>query len=187
MKTANIEIKYKVIPLFKFSISGKLIFKPELLMQKHMEYDTSDKEIDLTFLYYDKSSSYDDVLVLEDISTSDLLKFYTSSDIYSSISKILYHYNKETTFDVPYSKIYEFSFKDIIDDGSTDYICKVKINKRSMSIFALNDYAEEYNLELKDKLYDLNSYFDKIPICPSEYKSFRIEIESIKIKDDDAE
>lgn len=187
MKSANIEIKYKVIPLFKFSTSGKLLFKPELLSRRHLEYDTSDKEIDLTFLYYDKSSAYEDVLVLEDISASDLLKFYTSDDTYSSISKILYHYNKGTTFDVPYSRIYEFSFKDIIDDGSTDYICKVKINKRNMSLFALTNYAEEYNLELKDKLYDLNSYFDKIPICPSDYRSFRIEIDSIKIKDVDVE
>ena len=186
MKSANIEIKYKVIPLFKFSTSGKLIFKPELLMQKHMEYDTSDKEIDLTFLYYDKSSSYDDVLVLEDISASDLLKFYTSADIYSSISKILYHYNKGTIFDVPYSKIYEFSFRDIADEGA-DYLCKAKINKHKIPQFILTNYAKEYNLELKDKLYDLNSYFDKIPICPSDYKSFRIEIDSIKIKDVDVE
>ena len=151
MKSANIEIKYKVTPLFKFSTSGKLIFKPELLSRRHLEYDTSDKEIDLNFLYYDKSSAYDDILVLEDISASDLLKFYTSFDIYNSISKILYDYNKGTTFDVPYSKIYEFSFKDIIDDGN-DYICKVKIDKRSMSQFALTNYAEDYNLELKDKL-----------------------------------
>ena len=186
MKTANIEVKYKVTPLFKFSTSGKLIFKPELLSRRHSEYDTSDKEIDLTFLYYDKSSAYEDVLVLEDISASILLNLYTSSDIYSSISRILYDYNKGTTFSVPYSKIYEFSFKDIANDEN-NYICKVKIDKRSMSQFALTNYAEEYNLELKDKLYDLNSYFDKIPICPSEYKSFRIEIESIKIKDDDAE
>lgn len=184
MKTANIEIKYKVIPLFKFSISGKLIFKPKLLMQKHMEYDTSDKEIDLSFLYYDKSSSYDDVLVLEDISTSDLLKFYTSSDIYNAISKILYHYNKETTFDVPYSRIYEFSFKDIADEGA-DYICKAKINKHKIPQFILINYAKEYNLKLKDKLYDLTSYLNKIPICPSDYESFRIEIDSIKIKDVD--
>ena len=181
MKSANIEIKYKVIPLFKFSTSGKLIFKPELLSRRHLEYDTSDKEIDLTFLYYDKSSAYDDVLVLEDISASDLLKFYTSSDIYRSISKILYDYNKGATFSVPYSRIYEFSFKDIADDGN-DYICKVKIDK---SQFALTNYAEEYNLELEDKLYDLNSYSDKIPICPSDYRSFRIEIDGVKIKDCD--
>ena len=182
MKSANIEIKYKVTPLFKFSTSGKLIFKPELLNMRHLEYDTSDKEIDLTFLYYDKSSAYDDVLLLEDISASDLLKFYTSSDIYNSISKILYDYNKGTTFSVPYSKIYEFSFKDIANDEN-NYISKVKIDKRNMSQFALTNYAEDYNLELKDKLYSLKSYFDKIPICPSEYRSFRIEIDSIKIKD----
>ena len=186
MKSANIEIKYTVTPLFKFSTSGKLIFKPELLPRRHLEYDTSDKEIDLTFLYYDKSSAYEDVLVLEDISASDLLKFYTSPDTYSSISKILYAYNKGTTFSVPYSRIYEFSFKDIIDDG-TDYISKVKIDKRSMSQFALTNYAEERNLELEDKLYDINSYFNKIPIRPSDYKSFRIEIDSIKIKDVDME
>lgn len=186
MKSANIEIKYKVTPLFKFSTSGKLIFKPELLSRRHLEYDTSDKEIDLTFHYYDKSSAYDDVLILEDISASDLLKFYTSSNIYSSISKILYDYNKGITFSVPYSRIYEFSFKNIADDEN-DYICKVKIDKRNMSQFALTNYAEEYNLELKDKLYDLNSYFDKIPICPSDYRSFRIEIDSIKIKDVDVE
>ena len=186
MKTANIEIKYKVIPLFKFSISGKLIFKPELLMQRHMEYDTSDKNIDLTFLYYDKSSAYDDILILEDIGASDLLKFYTSSDIYNSISKILYDYNKGTTFDVPYSKIYEFSFKDIADEGA-DYLCKAKINKHKIPQFILTNYAKEYNLKLKDKLYDLTSYLDKIPICPSDYKSFKIELESIKIKDVDAE
>ena len=184
MKTANIEIKYKVTPLFKFSTSGKLIFKPELLNMRHLEYDTSDKEIDLTFLYYDKSSAYDDVLLLEDISVSDLLKFYTSSHIYNTISKILYDYNKGTTFSVPYSKIYEFSFKDIANDEN-DYISKVKIDKRNMSRFALTNYAEDYNLELKDKLYNIKSYFDKIPIRPSEYRSFRIEIDSIKIKDCD--
>ena len=185
MKSANIEIKYKVIPLFKFSTSGKLIFKPELLSRRHLEYDTSDKEIDLTFLYYDKSSSYDDVLVLEDISASDLLKLYTTSDTYSSISRILYDYNKGTTFSVTYSKIYEFRFTDMIENS--DYINKIKIDRRNTSQYALNSYAEEYNLELGDKLYDLTSYSDKIPIRPSEYKSFRIEIESIKIKDDDAE
>ena len=184
MKSANIEIKYTVTPLFKFSTSGKLIFKPELLPRRHLEYDTSDKEIDLTFLYYDKSSAYDDVLLLEDISASDLLKFYTSSDIYNTVSKILYEYNKGTTFSVPYSKIYEFSFKDIANDEN-DYISKVKIDKRNMSRFALTNYAEDYNLELKDKLYNIKSYFDKIPICPSDYRSFRIEIDSIKIKDCD--
>lgn len=186
MKSANIEVKYKVTPLFKFSTSGKLIFKSELLSRRHMEYDTSDKNIDLTFLYYDKTSAYDDILVLEDISANNLLKLYTSSDIYSSISRILYDYNKGTTFSVPYSKIYEFSFKDIANDED-EYICKVKIDKRSMSQFALTNYAEEYNLELNGKLYDLNSCLDKIPIRPSEYKSFRIEIESIKIKDVDVE
>lgn len=184
MKSANIEIKYKVIPLFKFSTSGKLIFKPELLSRRHLEYDTSDKDIELTFLYYDKSSAYDDILLLEDISVTDLLKFYTSSDIYNTISKILYNYNKGMTFSVPYSRIYEFSFKDIADDGN-DYISKVKIDKRNMSQFALTNYAEEYNLELEDKLYDLNSCLDKIPICPSDYRSFRIEIDSVKIKDCD--
>lgn len=186
MKSANIEIKYKVTPLFKFSTSGKLLFKPELLSMRHLEYDTSDKDIELTFLYYDKSSAYDDVLLLEDISASDLLKFYASSDIYKSISKILYDYNKGTTFSVPYSKIYEFNFKDIANDEN-DYISKVKIDKRIMSQFALTNYAEEYNLKLKDELYNLNSYFDKIPIRPSDYRSFRIEIESIKIKDCDKE
>ena len=184
MKSANIEIKYKVTPLFKFSTSGRLIFKSEMLTRRHSEYDTSDKDIELTFLYYDKSSAFDEVLLLEDISASDLLKIYTSDNFYDSISRILYDYNKGTIFNVPYSRVYEFRFIDIIENS--DYISKIKIDNRNMSQFALTNYAEEYNLELKDKLYDLTSYFDKIPICPSEYKSFRIEIESIKIKDSDA-